>query len=146
MISRKSVFIVSIACLFFGLNACKSGGNSNQSQVATVDNSNTALDWEGTYTGVVPCADCAGIETKISLKGNNTYRISWKYMGKDDAASVKEGTFKWNSSGNMITLENLNRNNFPTMYKVCENYLLQLDLKGKVISGKTADKYRLNKN
>ena len=27
-----------------------------------------SLDWDGTYTGILPCADCKGIETNITLK------------------------------------------------------------------------------
>jgi uncharacterized lipoprotein NlpE involved in copper resistance len=152
MFSKKIVFVLSVVCLFFSLNACSSkGGNSSQnqneeSQIATVDNSQTALNWEGEYSGVVPCADCAGIETKISLKSDSTFHLSWKYSGKDDQVYVKEGKFVWNSAGSIITLENIAVDEFPTMYKVCENYLLQLDLKGNVIIGETADKYRLNKN
>jgi len=142
---KKIVFVLSIACLFFVLNACKSKSESNQIQVTTDDNSKACLDWEGTYLGVLPCADCAGIETKISLNMDNTYQISWKYLEKNDEVYVNEGTFTWNSTGNIIIFENMDTNKEPTMYKVCENYLLQLDLQGNVITGELADKYILNK-
>ena len=147
MIIRKIVFVLSIAYVFFGLNACKpKEESSNQVQITTVDNSKTSLDWSGTYTGVLPCADCEGIETKISLKGNNTYQISWKYIGKNEEVYKHEGTFTWDSTGSIITLGNMDINKEPTMYKVCENHLLQLDLKGNVITGNLADKYILNKD
>ena len=144
---RKIVFVLSVACLFLCLNACKSGGESaEENQVTTEDNSKTSLDWEGTYSGITPCADCAGIETKISLKSDNTYQISWKYMEKSDEVYEKEGTFIWNDDSTIITLENMEVDKEPTMYKVCENYLLQLDLNGNVITGELADKYILNKD
>jgi len=152
MIRKKIVCVSSIACLLFALNACSSkGGNSGQNQneenqIATVDNSQTNLDWEGTYSGIVPCADCEGIDTKISLKGDSTYQISWKYTGKGDEMYSQEGKFTWDSTGSIITLGNIDADKNPTKYKVCENYLLQLDLKGNVITGELADKYRLNKN
>jgi len=146
MIIRKVVFVLSVACLFFGLNACKSnGGSSNQVQTETPDNSQTCLSWEGTYSGVTPCADCEGIETKISLKKDNAYQISWKYLDKNDEVYVHEGTFVWDSNSSIITLENVGTNSFPTLYKVCENYLLQLDLNGDVITGEFADMYILRK-
>jgi uncharacterized lipoprotein NlpE involved in copper resistance len=146
MISKKIIFIVSVVCL--SLNACssKSGSSSIQTPEITADNSQNSLDWEGTYSGVVPCADCSGIETKISLALDNTYRISWKYLEKSDEVYVKEGTFVWDSTGSIITLNNMETEAFPTMYKVCENYLLQLDLDGNVITGTLADNYRLNKD
>ena len=31
-------------------------------------NSRNALDWAGTYEGVLPCADCPGIQTRLSLR------------------------------------------------------------------------------
>ncbi|MFU8831928.1 MAG: copper resistance protein NlpE N-terminal domain-containing protein, partial [Wenzhouxiangella sp.] len=31
------------------------------------DSSRLSLDWVGTYSGVVPCASCPGIETSITL-------------------------------------------------------------------------------
>ena len=30
-------------------------------------NSRNSLDWNGVYKGVLPCADCEGIETVITL-------------------------------------------------------------------------------
>ena len=145
MITRKIVFVLSIACLSFALTACKSCGSSDQNQVTTDDTPQTCLDWAGTYFGVLPCADCTGIETKISLNMDNTYQVSWKYLEKNEELYVNEGTFVWDSTGSIITLENMNVEKEPTMYKVCENYLLQLDLAGNVITGDLADKYILNK-
>jgi uncharacterized lipoprotein NlpE involved in copper resistance len=147
MISRKIVFVLSIACLLFGLNACtlKGGSSSNQSQVAAGNNAKTTAGWVGTYSGVIPCADCPGIETKLSLKADNTYRITRKYMEKNDEV-VQEGTFVLNSAGNMITLGNMDKDKYPTMYRVSDNYLRQLDLEGNVINGDLADKYILKKD
>ena len=142
---RKIVFVLCIACFFFGLNACKSK-DSNQVQMMTGDNSRTCLDWEGTYSGVIPCADCAGIETRISLKMDNTYQISWQYLGKNDEIYLHDGTFIWDSTGSIIILENMDIDKYPTRYRVCENYLLQLDLNGSEIVGAMADKYILHKD
>ena len=147
MISRKFIFVLSVACLFLGLNACKSKGSSNQTQVTTGDdNSKNSLDWSGTYSGILPCADCSGIETKLSLKSDNTYLLSWKYLEKNDEIYIQDGTFIWDSTGTVITLKDIDKEKNPTMYKVCENYLLQLDLEGNVVTGEIADKYILKKD
>jgi uncharacterized lipoprotein NlpE involved in copper resistance len=139
---KKNLFVLSIVCLLLSLIACKSGVNE---QIATDDNAQTCLDWEGTYSGILPCADCEGIETEISLKQDNTYQISWKYLEKSDELYANEGTFVWDATGSIITFENINNEKEPTMYKICENYLLQLDLSGNVITGDLADKYILTK-
>ena len=144
--TKKIIFVLSIACLLFSLNACKSkGGNANQTQITTGDNTKDCLDWKGRYSGVTPCADCDGIEVTIILKENNTYEITWYYLGKGGIFYGREGKFKWNSTDSIITLEDMEADTVPTMYKVCENHLLQLDLKGQVVTGEHADDYILNK-
>ena len=145
---KKIVFILSIVCLFVVVTiSCKCKSKEECANPAqTEDNSATCLDWVGTYSGLLPCADCSGIETQLSLKEDNTYQITWKYMEKNDNVYVEEGTFVWDATGGIITLENLDVTKFPTMYKVCENSLLQLDLEGNVVTGEIADKYILRKN
>ena len=131
--TKKIIFVLSIACLLFSLNACKSKGGNVSPQIM------------GTYSGVTPCADCDGLEVTIILKENNTYEITWYYLGKDGIFYGREGSFKWNSTDSIITLEDMDVDTVPTMYKVGENYLLQLDLKGQVVTGEHADDYILNK-
>ena len=46
---------------------------------ATAQNS---LDVVGTYKGVLPCADCEGMETMIELKSDSTYSRVITYLGK----------------------------------------------------------------
>ncbi len=114
---------------------------------AAVDSNHTAqnaLDWEGAYKGVVPCADCDGIETVILLKKDMTFNKTVKYLGKKDNLSVTaEGKFKWNGAMN-IELEGLKDQ--PSKYSVMENKIVQLDMEGKKIEGPLADKYVLQKS
>ncbi len=112
--------------------------------VTTGDNSSNALDWQGAYTGIVPCADCEGIETTILLNKNMTYNFTTKYLGKKDASATElKGTFGWNKEGNTITLSGIK--NTPSQYLVGENKLFQLDMNGKRITGNLAAKYILIK-
>jgi uncharacterized lipoprotein NlpE involved in copper resistance len=112
--------------------------------VSKPDNSANSLDWQGTYSGVVPCADCEGIELSIILTKDNTYSITTKYLGKQNAApSETRGMFSWNPDGSTITLRGIE--NWPSQYLVGENKLIQLDSTGNKISGALADKYILNK-
>jgi len=128
MYMKKSIYILSIACLIFWVSAC--GSNSN---------------WVGTYSGIIPCADCPGIETRITLSKDNTYQMSRKYQEKGEDVFQASGTFQWNTDNSVIILGNLNKTQFPTMYKLDKGNLIQLDLTGKVITGDLAQNYVLTK-
>jgi esterase/lipase len=101
-----------------------------------------SLDWDGTYTGILPCADCEGIETSLSIRNNMTYRLERRYIGKSDEIFRTEGKFKWSIDGRIIVLENETHGR----YQVGENALFQLDIEGRRITGELADKYILRQD
>ncbi|MFO7828002.1 MAG: copper resistance protein NlpE [Bacteroidales bacterium] len=106
--------------------------------------SEISIDWQGTYKGVIPCADCAGNETEITLYQNKKYSIKNKYLGKDDHQVFEQtGRFSWDSAGSVIQLGSIK--NGSKFYRVGENYLQQLDIKGNEIEGELADLYILKK-
>jgi len=138
--------MVCAISMFMGFNACKSKKfeeKGDLASISTLHNSKNSLDWAGTYMGVVPCADCNGIETRITLNKSGTYTMIRKYMDKGDAIETK-GTFQWDDAGNTVILTNANDNNV-TNFAVGEGKLTQLDLKGNVISGNLANNYVLAK-
>ena len=106
--------------------------------------SKNALDWYGMYKGVLPCADCEGLETVLVLNADHTYLLQTKYLGKGDGKVIeKTGSIAWNTSGSTIMLAGIE--DAPSMYLVAENQLIQLDLNGNKITGDLADKYILAK-
>ncbi len=131
--------LFSIIIIFIG---CSPKINTTQA-LPTGDNSMVSLDWDGTYTGTIPCADCQGIETSLTLKKDKTYLLKTKYIGKSDIFKEKSGTFTWNTEGSTIILQGIT--NAPNQYLVGENILFQLDMSGKRITGAMADLYTLRK-
>lgn len=118
--------------------------DTDQSAVSDMHNSQNALDWNGTYSGLIPCADCDGIQTSVTLQTDGKYTRTTTYMGKEVEGTTYNGTFEWNASGAIITLiENGER---IQEYKVGENVLFHLDREGNRIEGDLADNYRLLKN
>lgn len=112
--------------------------------VDTVHTSRNALDYEGTYTGTMPCADCEGIYTEITLRGDQTYKFKAVYQGvgnNEQNTFEESGRYTWNNSGNIITLNN----NSDEQYQVGENVLIALDQSGNRITGELADLYILRK-
>lgn len=105
------------------------------------DNSMTSLDWGGTYEGELPCVDCEGIKTIVTINSDNTYVAKEIYLGKDVAPVETKGTFKWDDKGQKIIFSEANRH----PYFVGENTLTHLDEDGNKISGDLEALYILNK-
>nr|WP_315150243.1 copper resistance protein NlpE [uncultured Flavobacterium sp.] len=150
---NKVMLVVLCGSLFF-LN-CKKEVKEAEIKVDTIakvavetptvsDNSQNSLDWQGTYRGVTPCADCEGIETEIILNLDLTYVMKTKYLGKGDGKVFEEkGSFVWDKSGANIALKGGKVG--PSQYKVRENQLIQLDMEGNPITGDLADMFVLKK-
>ncbi|MDR2622250.1 MAG: copper resistance protein NlpE [Dysgonamonadaceae bacterium] len=146
---RKVVYVISIiAVLVLGLDSCKSKGESNaqDEQVVAVDpihNLRNSTDWNGTYTGTVPCADCPGISVKIALNSDETYQLSYQYLEKEDSVYSASGKFTWDDNGSVITLD---CKDWPPYYQVGADKLIQLDMEGNLIPGELAGRYELAKS
>lgn len=108
---------------------------------AAGDTSENALDWAGTYEATVPCADCPGIKTSLTLNNDKTFSISEEYLDRNSKNQDK-GSFSWDATGSMITLKGKTAN---YKYKVGENMLIQLDMEGKEIDGPNKDFYIFKK-
>ncbi|MDR3201104.1 MAG: copper resistance protein NlpE, partial [Spirochaetales bacterium] len=69
----------------------------------------------GTYTGIIPCADCEGIETVITLTSDNRYTIRWRYLGKEPENLFEDsGTFSFDPNVNVITLKDIEPHSGPS--------------------------------
>lgn len=141
----KLTFIVTLAVI--ALAACNSGkSNSEQAQLADQHTAEISLDWQGTYSGNLPCADCDYIETELTLTDDLTYVLTTQYIGKDKQPELNtfEGEFTWQA--NNVKLEGIPANERPDMFKVEENQVRQLDMEGNEITGDLAQHYVMRKN
>lgn len=135
--------------LVISLGACQSqqttNGNSAGDTSAAVlhvgDNSQVSLDWAGSYHGVLPCADCPGISTALSIQENGSYELMTRYIDRGDSIYMEKGTFTWDPTGSHITLSESDGRKFL----VGENQLFALDMEGNRIQGELAEHYILKK-
>jgi len=139
---KTAIYSVLIAIIAM---ACGSGNQQKKTQEPVYDHhsSKLSLDWNGVYRGILPCADCEGIETRVVLKRDGTFQRSLKYLGKENGLFTDEGEFLWDESGNKITLKS---GGAEQQYQVGENALFHLDQEGNRITGDLADQYLLFKN
>lgn len=114
-----------------------------ENNIPVGDNSQVSLDWAGTYSGKIPCADCEGIEKTVILNEDKTFSMSDDYLGKKVGKFETKGTFEWDNAGSVITLTDAN--NDKTMIKVGENQLILLNEEGNEITGELAEMYILTK-
>ncbi|MDQ0065794.1 copper resistance protein NlpE [Chryseobacterium lathyri] len=105
------------------------------------DTSENALDWPGTYEAVVPCADCPGIKTSLTINNDKTFSITEEYIDRN-SKNQDQGTFEWDAAGSVIALKGKSAN---YKYKVGENILIQMNMDGKEITGPNKDLYVFKK-
>ena len=138
--TRQGAMTLLLA-LVFTLSGCTyRASTSTNYPVIDGHNSRNALDWAGTYTGVLPCADCAGLETTLIIRTDASYHLETRPLGKGDRLFEEQGTFTWLDGGNVIQL-----NDGVTRYQVGENRLFLLDRRGRRITGDLATHYILHK-
>lgn len=98
----------------------------------------------GKYFGILPCADCSGIETSITIKENGSYIFDRTYLVNNQRGnkSVSEGQFKISGDEKHLVLPEMLA---PNRYLIEEKRLTQLDIDGKLIEGELKNNYILNK-
>lgn len=114
---------VVAALILAGIVACTAKPAVEDTETTDAHSSRNALDWSGQYSGVLPCDDCAGIFTVLSLTPDNSYTLKSHYLGKAGTEFRSQGLFYWNDAGSHIILDNMHTE--PAEYQVAEGRLLQ---------------------
>ena len=135
---KNKVMILAAAIT---LVAC--GGNQQKKAVSEkvkadavkvdMHDAESSLDYQGTYTGVFPAADCPGIDMRLTLKKDGTYSLHSEFDEK--------GAYK--VKGNLLTLTPMDGQ--PEYYKVEENQVRKLDADKQPVTGALAENYVLKK-
>lgn len=137
-----SILLITLMVLFTG---CKQEKTQEKLSVIDSHTSQNSVDWAGTYSGMLPCADCDGIETTLELTNDNEFILYQRYEGKSDEVFEETGRFKWNESGSEISLFIEDEEPKFHQYKVGENMLFKLDSEGNRIEGELSEFYILTK-
>ena len=134
---KNKVMILAAAIT---LVAC--GGNQQKKAVSEkvkadavkvdMHDAESSLDYQGTYTGVFPAADCPGIDMRLTL--------NMKYLDRDSEFDEK-GAYK--VKGNLLTLTPMDGQ--PEYYKVEENQVRKLNADKQPVTGALAENYVLKK-
>lgn len=145
----------AVAFLAVGLMSCQPKNQSETQEnttptenttdslaVSDGHNSRNSVDWQGTYEGTLPCADCPGIKTTIVLNEDGSFTMKQEYLERESIFEEK-GNFIWSEDGGKIQLKL--KDNEVYNFIVGENKLFMLDQEGNEITGELAEHYILDK-
>ena len=113
---KKNLFLAGI--LAVGLVSCNSKEQKTEdviventqisTEFADEHTAQNSLDWNGTYQGTLPCADCEGIITTITLNPDGTFLSKEEYQKEPNLILENKGNFTWDNSGSIVVLEGEN--------------------------------------
>lgn len=138
---KKITLTLATIALAGSLIGCSN--DTNESSVAqeaaiTSQVENTAdvsLDWTGIYEGILPCADCSGIKTTLTLNANKTFELAQTYLTgkKEEKTEVATGGFHWVGEKPVIELDDKGT---PIYYMITEGAAIKYDTEGNPIDSK----------
>lgn len=132
--------------LIVTMTSCKNNkqkqATSNKVKTENVDSKKT--NYYGTYEGVLPCADCEGIKTTLTINEDTTYELKSEYLGKKDD-NVFEECGVYNILNEDIIELITPSSGRKTYYKILENAIALSDSEGNLNDGELAEHYILKK-
>jgi copper homeostasis protein (lipoprotein) len=145
---KKVILYISITLFLFSFSCNSQNKNLKKQQALAQKYANTIrnkIDWEGTYKGMLPCADCEGIQIELSVFKKGNYELTKRYEGKSSEIITEKGNFRWLPNGNAITLYSGNNSSEYTHFLVEENQLIKLDKEANRINSEFSELYILKK-
>lgn len=83
---KKCVIAVLVTLFFGSLMGCQ-----NHEPAVAAETSETMVQQ---FQGIVPCADCEGIQVSLSLKQGGKYVLNEHYLGARGEDNVQQGTWQ----------------------------------------------------
>lgn len=68
-------------------------------------NSRNSIDWIGSYEGLLPCTDCAGVLMRVTLHEKGSFALEERRLDTTFEQAVSEGEVVWETGDNTITLD-----------------------------------------
>ncbi|NEM97324.1 copper resistance protein NlpE N-terminal domain-containing protein [Pontibacter burrus] len=141
----KSVFTIGVLGLLLGISACTTSDIRTEPVDVTVGEDRLTSSLIGTWRGVIPCADCPGINYNLSLKNDNTFEETMIYQERDVTPYTRSGT--WQIRNGILQLSGAAADTSQTQFDMSVGGELHLlDREGKRITTNLADHYVLRRD
>ena len=105
-------------------------------------NARNSLDWNGSYEGILPCADCEGMKVRLTLKLDGSYELRTWYLGRPTPPELTHGNFTWQADGAHIRLDAAGHGQ---IFFIAEERIFWLQPDGTRVDGPQADSYVLKR-
>ena len=145
---KKILWMMFLIGVLLGCSGSKQGNSekaivNSQEQVIDNHNARNSLDYQGTYTGIIPGYDSKAVSISIVLT-EREYVLRSTPLKENAETIIQKGEYVWNKNGSVITL--IGVKGISSKYFVAENQLRQLDKDGKQHVGENAANYILRKH
>lgn len=106
VLALLGVAVVTAACTNSLSNTQATAAEVSTQKEARDANNPTpeVMDWDGRWSGVIPCASCPGIEVDLTFNNDGTFRLREEYQDRDGGPFVTEGTVSWDDATRILTL------------------------------------------
>lgn len=101
-----------------------------------------AHKYRGVFYGYLPCKDCDGIKTTLSLKNKNNYLLVTQPARDPSREYFDKGKYTWNDKTQTVTLVSRKNSGIRKFRIKNESALIQLNSDGTLIN-KNQDEYTL---
>lgn len=138
--------LLFLCCLAVGCRTTNNNNVLNVNDHLTVSQTTSTVDlgaWFGEYRGILPCADCEGVETRLKLMPQGNYELKLNYLGKGLAGQKEIGSFLWDSHSHTIILGSNPMDG--ARFKLEPGKLVQTDMVGNPLQSSSSENYELRK-
>jgi uncharacterized lipoprotein NlpE involved in copper resistance len=128
------------------LKARESANQQNTDHAAHVNPVDKSLEFHGVFYGFLPCKDCNGIKTTLSLKQKNNYLLVTQPARESSREYYEKGKYSWNDENHIVVLTPLKESTTRQYHIENGETLIQLNTDGTRITGDQADSYILRRS
>ncbi|MFJ2976873.1 envelope stress response activation lipoprotein NlpE [Kluyvera sp. NPDC087067] len=127
---KKAILAIAATGMLFGLFGCNNADMAASKPTQAAELTPMQQSWRG----VIPCADCEGIETSLFLDKDGTWVMNEHYQGVDREPSSFASYGKWARTADKLVLTDSEGE--KSFYRAKGDKLEMLDREGNPIESK----------
>ncbi len=128
------------------LRARVNSSQQNTDHSAHVNPVDKSLEFHGVFYGYLPCNDCNGIKTTLSLKQNNNYLLVTQPARDSSREFYEKGKYSWDDEKRTVVLTPRNEPNTRQYHIENDGTLIQLNSDGAKMPSELEERYTLRRS